>query len=821
MITAAAGRPTPRTPTESTTAAAGPTKSAKSRTPGPVPNRRMAVRCAAVVLEAISVGLCFARAFPSEALIRPVLIAAVVPVAATVLLGLTWRTLRRWGDRPPTWAALLVCALLWYPVGWAALMLSPAAVPGRMEPMVGALLNAPVRILESTLPVRPTPDLVVLPFTVVWLVSAVGVVLVWRGSGALVPAGPALFALVGAVLLAVPRPGHAPAVLGVVVAAGLFVLADDTERIWSRPTAISALLTLGLACAGGLAVGLLPCWAGTPVIDPRDHVSQPPHRWSEISPLSRVGGWLIEPERPMFEASRVDGTPIQATTGIVRWRLAVLDRYDGRIWTTSARPTPAGLEVPRRPPPPGPRGGLARPDARLGAVERDRVDLRELTGSFLPTREELVGLDGPDLSVDIPTGSLVSRASAATGAAYELTIRPLAAPRDEFLATLPAVAPVPGEYPAPPEDLQAEISGVARNIRASAIGGHAQASVLALYLSSELTLDVTAPGGHSQGDVDSFLRRERAGTPEQFAAAFAAVAHELGLRVRIVVGFDSPAGADPVVRAGSATAWPEVEFETAGWVAYAPTPSGDTSRLADEADTGSGRGGDRQTSGADAGSDEEQGLGPDGEPGDSAQNPPNPQLDTKIPPPQPDSLPPQPEGIGRIVLTAALAAVAAAALSYVGAVLTVPRMVRASWRANRSSRRQVIGAWNDLILELRDSGVTVPAAATRTRIVDIAATRLTNSDSARRLSDLAAQALYGRDLPWGDTGTDAWHQADLFRRQVRAARSWHTRLADRIHPRRLRRPDLENGGWLGPLDLLQLTPIVRWWAGTGVWTRRG
>lgn len=778
------------------------------------PGWRTAVRCAAVMIAAGSVGLCFGRAFPLGAVVRPVLVAAAVPVVATMMIGLVRSVPGGRDRRLPRWAEPLACAMLWYPTAWLAITLSPAAAPGHEESLVAGLLDAPVRILESTLPVRPTPALVVLPFTMVWLVATLGVLLLRRHHDALVPVVPALFGLVGAVLLAVPRSGPEPAALGVAVAAGLLAVTDGAERDWTRRRLLAAVLILGFACSGGLAAGGLPAWGGKAVVDPRDHVNAAPHRWSEISPLSRVSGWLIEPERPLFEVTRTGGD--RAPAAATRWRLAVLDRYDGRIWTASARPTPAGLEVPRRPAPPGgpaQPGGPASPQARLGEPVRERVVLRELTGSFLPTREELVGLDGPDLSVDIPTGTVASRVPVAAGDGYELTFRPLPAPPEEYLAPLPAATPPPGAYRAPPAQLRAEVRQVADRIRASALDGHTRASTLARWLSSGFTLDVTAPGGHSEGDVDAFLRRERPGTPELFAAAFAAVAHELGLHVRIVVGFDLPAGADSVVRAGSATAWPEVEFETAGWVAYAPTPAGGTGRSTGIEQVDGGRldpGGDGTggRSGGDTDPQEDDGI------------PPNVELEPEVPPPPPEPLPPLPEAVTHLLLISTVVIGTVLAI-YLLAVVTVPRAVRTAWRTDRSSRLRVTGAWNDLILELRDSGVMVPVAATRLRIVDLAADRAVSAGTARHLSGLAAQALYGRDLPWGDAADDAWRQADRLRRQVRAARPWPVRLVDRLHPRRLRRPNLRDGGWLGPRDVLRLMPIVRWWTGTGVWTRHG
>jgi hypothetical protein len=85
--------------------------------------------------------------------------------------------------------------------------------------------------------------------------------------------------------------------------------------------------------------------------------------------------------------------------------------------------------------------------------------------------------------------------------------------------------------------------------------------------------------GNGTDDLEFFLGTRdgsRVGYCEQFAAAMAVLARELGIPARVAVGFLRP---DPV---GDGTwvysshdlhAWPELYFEGAGWLRFEPTPS--------------------------------------------------------------------------------------------------------------------------------------------------------------------------------------------------------------------------------------------------------
>lgn len=81
------------------------------------------------------------------------------------------------------------------------------------------------------------------------------------------------------------------------------------------------------------------------------------------------------------------------------------------------------------------------------------------------------------------------------------------------------------------------------------------------------------PTGSGWTQLNTFLFTTHAGTSEQFAAAYVALARLVGIPARVAVGFRAPAGGPgPVtVHNGDSFAWPEVAVAGVGWVPLDPT----------------------------------------------------------------------------------------------------------------------------------------------------------------------------------------------------------------------------------------------------------
>ena len=109
------------------------------------------------------------------------------------------------------------------------------------------------------------------------------------------------------------------------------------------------------------------------------------------------------------------------------------------------------------------------------------------------------------------------------------------------------------------------------------------------------TYDDQVDLGNGTDDLVRFLTEGdggRTGYCEQFAAAMAVMARDLGIPARVAVGFLVPeqVGTDEYVySAHDLHAWPELFFSGSGWVRFEPTPPGRASGVPDYTDRGGHR----------------------------------------------------------------------------------------------------------------------------------------------------------------------------------------------------------------------------------------
>lgn len=325
--------------------------------------------------------------------------------------------------------------------------------------------------------------------------------------------------------------------------------------------------------AAGAALGLLAVLAGTVlgpafpgaaspgVIDPRSFRTGADSRVT-ISPLVDIKARLVQ-------QAQVEVFQVRSSQRAY-WRLTSLERFDGRIWSSSGSYGKAGATLPT----------AIEASVPTATIDQSFV-IEALAAIWLPTAYEPRALEIEGASVryddasstlivdtDVPdSDSLTYRVQSASPrlAADDLaglTGEAPAAIRERFLG-------LPGDFPARVRDLALQLTE-----------GAASPAAKALALQDHLrtfdySLDV--PAGHSDGALESFLFETKVGYCEQFAGAFAAMARSIGLPARVAVGFTpgEAAADDPElyrVRGEYAHAWPEVYLEGAGWVAYEPTP---------------------------------------------------------------------------------------------------------------------------------------------------------------------------------------------------------------------------------------------------------
>ncbi len=614
--------------------------------------------------------------------------------------------------------------------GYLLLVVAPGA----------AIAQGPRRLLTGALPLdRSGPELAA-------VAAGLGLAAIAAVEPALRRPGPAL-PLLGPVLAvaagcAVAAPDGPPVGWLAVVLVPLVVLAyllaegerraalrtaTGTEPAASRPGGLLAvLLALAVVALTGVVAGRA---VDGPPAAARDLADQPVTPSQTTSPLA------------LFPALRTGRLSLQLTVAgdslPDRLRYATLDTFDGTFWSSSAVYRRAGRTLPA-----GPAGPPTREVThRIHVVEPGPL-------GWLLSQGRPVTVSVAGLGVDAGTGDVVLPADRPLPRDY--TIRSLVPTYsdDDLANAVPAPAPA-GTGTLVPADLSAAAV-------AAVDGGYGYPALatLASWFAADggFTLDTgeQAPAGHGLYQIRQLLR-DRHGTAEQYASAFAVLARALGYDTRVAVGFRVRAGGSQgsggqgsedqgSVSGKDVDAWPEVRFAGLGWVAFAPTPQTAGSPPAPKPTPSP------STAGQDS-APTDPGPG-----GGSAGGPAN--------------------GAGHRGSTPWLALAVAAGGLLVGLGALGPGAVLLRrWRRRRAPtpRARVAGAWRDALATLRAAGVAVPRAASSGAIAAAVTRRFDDVTGAlaARLGVVHDRVAYGPVDPSTADSDDAWRVADELRAAVR------------------------------------------------------
>lgn len=730
-----------------------------------VTRRPRAVHVAAVVLAAAAaaLGLATGPVFGTDVLHVPV----VVAVAVAVVLHAGLRRRLDVGARVLVSVAALAVV--------SAITVVGAPSPAALGTVADGWVNGVARLLSSAVPAPQTPDLVVVPVALAWLVAATGVeavrsrhpmtVLVPLGLGAVGVVGlggrpgvEATALVVAAVLLSLVGRGRAteeePAevVHQPVPDVGLPSDGDDLARRPRVGRAVAALAaTLVLTVLATVVAPSAPVVASRPTWDPREAQELEAETTRQLSPLTTTIGALTLP------------TPVELfdveTTAPARVRVLSLDHYDGSAWRASGTYVPSNRNLPR----PG-----RLPTTAGGDVAELTVTPTGLRGPFVPVVGQPTRVELDDVRVAPLNGDLVvADGDVSDLGRYALTaLLPTPTPdlegafraRDDELGDLDRFV----DLPALPEDLVA----LARAIVADADTDYEQLVALRDHFASDdyVLVDPTQfdaatgqqlPTGHSIGRIRDFLGlresggRPRVGTVEQYTATFTLMARILGFPARLAVGYREAADGSVVTTARS-HAWPEVAMAGHGWTIWDPTPSVD-----------------------------EPGIEPPAPPpADESALPDTPDRDEPVEDPV---LPDAP-----VVARSPFGVVATVVLATLGLLLLalLTRWGVARWRRRRRwslapADQRVLLVWHDMVRRLAAAGVAVDDTSTGSEVIRaVRATEWAHEvvPDVGGVGGLATRAAYGREEvdPRVVPGVDASH-----RRVVRAAGS-HTRLRHRV-----------------------------------------
>lgn len=420
--------------------------------------------------------------------------------------------------------------------------------------------------LESTWPARPDPELVLFIPLLVLIACLLAVELLDR-TPLLTPLIPGL-AVVGVSQLYIAATGLS----AVLIAVGY------------------ALIVVALLVPGNLGPRRLGAWAATAavtaaaivcglVVSAVDPAGRTPYSLQKVQTATASG---TRPTSPLDElAGRLSGRakdePVfryRASGPVDRWRLVALDDFDGANWTTDHPFLRMGSQLE-----PGPEVRVPTTTQRA-SVQLDGLDGPWLPGQLLPAT--VSGVAQPQVEQIEQIGSTLLAPQPPDR--YSLTwSTPTVDPDDLRAAGIDADAPGGLADDLGPVPTEISTLDPLQGRRAT----FATALALATYMQDNYQLAVEAPlpTGHGWPQLKEFLlKQRRAGTTEQFAAGYVALARLNGIPARLVVGFRAPATPDPdgwyTVYNRDAFAWPEVAVDGVGWWPLDPVGQAGTGKSA-------------------------------------------------------------------------------------------------------------------------------------------------------------------------------------------------------------------------------------------------
>ncbi len=317
------------------------------------------------------------------------------------------------------------------------------------------------------------------------------------------------------------------------------------------PTARAAVGLGGLAVLAGVVLGpRLPGAHDEAIINTRTHSGK---GTEVLSPMVEVQSRLVNRSNTELFTMTLTGGPAYI-------KLASLGDFDGKAFTLDDQQTDATDFVGA--PPRGPVREVLQSVkiTALGSIYMpaiaNPVNVNPTAGfSFLPLSASLIRSDKLYNGMQYTIQSLVPVVDRAV-----LQQSASTTPDDRYLA-------LPGDFP---EELVQQAATIV--VGQSSVFDEMVA--LQDWFRNGFTYNPNVSRGSSIRSIEAFLRA-REGYCEQFATTFAAFARAVGVPSRVAVGFtqgDIDSAGVYHVLGKHAHAWPEVWFDSAGWVPFEPTP---------------------------------------------------------------------------------------------------------------------------------------------------------------------------------------------------------------------------------------------------------
>ncbi|MFC8302358.1 transglutaminaseTgpA domain-containing protein [Specibacter sp. NPDC057265] len=302
---------------------------------------------------------------------------------------------------------------------------------------------------------------------------------------------------------------------------------------------------------------------------------------TRLDPMIALGSNLRE------QSSRINLSYLSNTNTAQYLRLSTLEDFTGQSWAPSPLPVQLSSELSDLAPAPAPNPVVPRQEIIT------EVTSRGLDSEWLPAPQypvEVTDLDGRWLW-NPATATLAGQDASTREQSY--TVRsemPRLSPQLLDAARLPPRRELDPIFTTLPNDVPELLGATAQELGGTLPTPYAKAMALQDYLRSDqfsYSLDTPAQEGYDgsgMGVLNDFLER-KSGYCVHFSAAMAVMARELGIPSRIAVGYAPGAANLEVAERGGVTlfgyqasgrdahAWPELYFESLGWVPFEPTPS--------------------------------------------------------------------------------------------------------------------------------------------------------------------------------------------------------------------------------------------------------
>jgi hypothetical protein len=724
--------------------------------PAAIPVRRWGLDLGATAL-LVAVALAgFWPTFAGPAFVPAAVGGIVVGLAVTGVAA--WR---RWGILIIT--GLTVAA---YFVFGGAFALPHTAIVGfiptldTLQRLAVGTVTAWKQLLTTVAPVSSADGHLLVPFLLALVVTTLTASLALRlpqVAWALLPAGAALMLVIA---LGTPQPAF-PIVQGLVFAV-VSIAWLALRQIWAPQNAavsvsevdpsraahmrlrrlLAGVAVLAVAGGAGVATSAIAAPAEPRHVF-RDVIIPPFNIRDYPSPLQAFRKNVRdEVDETLFT---VQGLPKGA-----RIRTAVMDEYDGMVYNvTDGGPTSSSAFSPLR-------SGMS-PDAE-GVPVTLNIEVDEYNGVWMPTAGELseirfTGDRAEELRrgtyVNTATGTAVATPKLRKGDEYSVDAVMPDLPDDDQLAdvefgtvALPKQSNVPEELTSLAAETVSSAESPIEKVRALETflseGG---------FFSHGLEGEVLSRAGHTSERITTLIGGDQMiGDDEQYAVAMALLAGELGIPVRVVMGYypDEEQDGDPLFTAtgDNVHAWVEVNFQGFGWLPFNPTPPEDQVP-------------------------NDQNTKPRVDPKPQVlQPPPPPQEPVDLPPTLPDDRESEDENLNLAGIIGAILLIGGISLGII-ALLMSPFIVIGAWKAaKRRSRRaaartadRISGGWDELTDRAVDYGARLTPGGTRPEEAAAVVATL----AVPRVTDLAHRAdadVFGPTDPSPEDVESFWSEVD-------------------------------------------------------------